>query len=219
MRYFVDQVNSSFASNFSSDSKNTGPAPSLFDTAGNRKYLTVAERGKFLCAGKARTSRVRTFCLTLAYSGARISEALALTPRRFDFSAHLVIVESLKKRRRGVFRGIPLPVDILTELDRVHHIRRAQQDPSLIDERIWKWSRTTAWKRVKECMAFAEISGPKASPKGLRHAFGVGVLQAGVPINLLKKWLGHARLSTTEIYADAIGAEEQTMASKFWQTF
>ena len=56
-------------------------------------------------------------------------------------------------------------------------------------------------------------------PKGLRHGFGVAVLQSGVPINLLKKWLGHSRLSTTEIYADAVGAEEQEIAGRFWQTF
>ena len=68
-------------------------------------------------------------------------------------------------------------------------------------------------------MAEADISGCQAMPKGLRHAFGVGVVQAGVPINLLKKWLGHSRLETTAIYAAAVGAEEQAIATKFWNTF
>jgi len=35
----------------------------------------------------------------------------------------------------------------------------------------------------------------------------------------LKKWFGHARLSTIEIYADAVGAEEGSIARRFWETF
>ena len=66
---------------------------------------------------------------------------------------------------------------------------------------------------------FLKFPARKPMPKGLRHAFGVGTVQAGVPLNLLKKWLGHARLSTTEIYADAVGAEEQAIAGRFWKTF
>jgi site-specific recombinase XerD len=57
-------------------------------------------------------------------------------------------------------------------------------------------------------MVAAKISGHQVSPKGLRHAFGVSVVQSGIPINLLKKWLGHSRLETTEIYTAAVGAEE-----------
>jgi integrase len=149
----------------------------------------------------------------------RISEALALTPRHFDFSAGVVIVESLKKRRRGVFRAIPIPPELLIELDHVHAIRECGCDPGRSMTRVWSWCRTTAWHHVKACMAEAGISGRQAMPKGLRHGFGVGVLQSGVPINLLKKWLGHSRLSTTEIYAEAVGAEEQAIAGRFWQTF
>jgi integrase/recombinase XerD len=44
-------------------------------------------------------------------------------------------------------------------------------------------------------------------------------VQAGVPLKLVKKWVGHARLSATEIFAEAIGAEEQAITNRFWQTF
>ena len=68
-------------------------------------------------------------------------------------------------------------------------------------------------------MAAAQIVGPQASPKGLRHSFAVTALQGGVPITMVRRWLGHARLSTTEIYADAIGPEEQAIAGILWNTF
>lgn len=191
----------------------------LFDPEGNRKYLTASERSAFLFAAERRLAEVRTFCKILAYSGARISEVLALAPRQIDFEAGIVVIESLKKRRRGIFRAVPVPAALLEELDRVHHIRAAQLDHKQSGARIWTWCRTTAWHHVKACMHEAGIAGRHTTPKGLRHSFGVCVLQSGVPINLVKKWLGHSRLTTTEIYADAVGAEEQAIAGRFWQTF
>jgi hypothetical protein len=57
-------------------------------------------------------------------------------------------------------------------------------------------------------------TSPGAAPRarGLRHAFGVGTLQSGVPLNLVQRWLGHARIRTTAIYIGAIGPEEVTFA-------
>lgn len=191
----------------------------IYDREGNRKYLTIAERSAFLRATQIMPAQVRTFCLVLAYSGGRLSEVLALTPARIDSEARVVIFESLKKRRRGQFRAVPIPSALLLELDQVHNLRSARQHPDLASEKIWTWGRTTAWKRVREVMVSAKIFGSRATPKGLRHAFAVASLQAGVPINFVRKWLGHSRLSTTEIYAEAVGDEEQDIASRFWKTF
>jgi integrase len=160
---------------------------------------------------------VRSFCTLLAYSGARLSEVLALPASRVDLSAGLVIFESLKKRRSGMFRAVPVPGDLLAELDEIHGI---SGNPNTVDlRRLWPWSRTTAWSRVKETMAMAPVIGPQATPKGLRHGFAVAALQAGIPINLVRRWLGHARLSTTEIYAEAMGDEERAIAERLWKTF
>jgi integrase len=191
----------------------------IYDRDGNRKYLTADERRRFLGAVAEMPCELRTFCRVLSYTGARISEVLALTPARIDAAARLVIVESLKKRRRGAFRAIPLPVSLLDELDRVHHLAEARGSPDLASCRLWPWCRAFAWRRIKEAMVIADVKGPQATPKGLRHAFAVTALQGGVPITMVKRWLGHARLSTTEIYADAIGPEEQAIARCLWQTF
>ena len=42
------------------------------------------------------------------------------------------------------------------------------------------------------------------------------VAGAGIPLNLVQKWLGHAQLTTTAIYADAVGAEEKDIARRMW---
>jgi site-specific recombinase XerD len=59
----------------------------------------------------------------------------------------------------------------------------------------------------------AGLDGPQASPKGLRHGFGVQAVSAGIPLSLVHKWLGHAQLTTTAIYANAVGEEEQSIAA------
>ena len=191
----------------------------IYDHHGNRKYVTVAERTAFLKAARERNDEVLTLCSVLAYTGVRLSEALALTPRRIDTHARLLMIECLKKRKQGVFRAVPIPLELIAELERVHMVTAARKEPATAQVPLWSWCRTTAWSRVKECMEAAEISGTQASPKGLRHAFAVGALQSGVPINFVKKWLGHSRLSTTEIYADAVGEEEQAIAGRLWRTF
>ncbi|MBL8227363.1 MAG: tyrosine-type recombinase/integrase [Bryobacterales bacterium] len=182
----------------------------LFDSAGQRKYLTPVQRQDFLRAAKEAPEAVYTFCATLAHTGCRISEALALTGSRVDLAAGVVILESLKKRRKGVFRAVPVPKEFLQTLDTVHGL--AQTGDAL----LWNWSRTTAWRRVKEVMEAASIRGLYATPKGVRHGFGVKATTSDVPLNMTQKWMGHARLETTTIYADAVGPEERKIAARMW---
>jgi integrase/recombinase XerD len=105
---------------------------------------------------------------------------------------------------------------VLHALNRVFRLTAAQRDPQLATMRIWQWSRTTAWRRVKEVMAAAGIAGLAAMPKGLRHGFGVNAFQASVPPHLVQKWLGHSSLRTTAIYGDVIGSDERAFAARMW---
>jgi integrase/recombinase XerD len=85
----------------------SGEGLRLYDAQGRRKYLTREERQAFLVAAEKAPRHVRTLCLTLAYTGCRISEALALTAEHIDLKAGVVVLESLKKRRKGVYRAVP----------------------------------------------------------------------------------------------------------------
>jgi hypothetical protein len=69
---------------------------------------------------------------------------------------------------------------------------------------------------MKSLMAQSDVIGRAACPRGLRHSFGVGTLQAGVPLSLVQRWLGHAQMRTTAIYADVSGPEERSFAERFW---
>ena len=181
-----------------------------------RKYLNRDERQRVIAAAARLERRAALFVLTLAWSGARISEILALTPRSFQIEQSLISIVTLKRRCWRV-REVPIPPDLMKAIAEEFGLDAAQRDLGSGNVRVWPMSRTTAWRTVKRVMDSAGISGRSACPRGLRHAFGVGTLQAGVPITLLQRWLGHSRLSATAIYATAAGPEEVALASLFWK--
>lgn len=179
----------------------------MYDKSGQRKYLNFEERKAFLGAVQREPDLLkRSFCLTLFYSGCRISEALALTWDQIDFSEQLIVFETLKQRKSGVFRPVLVPDTLIILFE--------NQDRAT--NPIWRFSRTTAWRIVKKSMASAKIKGSKASPKGLRHSFAVSYIENGVPITSVQKWLGHKRIETTAIYLNTLGKEERSLASRIW---
>jgi len=107
-----------------------------------------------------------------------IAGALALTADRVDLAAGVLVIESLKKRRTGIFRAVPVPLPC---------------------------SRPSTWSTASASCRPAVASG-----------FGVAAVIAGIPLNLVQKWLGHAQLTTTAIYANAVDAEEKDIARRMW---
>jgi integrase len=136
-----------------------------------------------------------------------------LTVDNIDLQNETITFETLKKRRKGVFRSVPVPSELMNTLELVHQIRRHTKP----NRKLWSWSRSTAWRHVKEVMKEAKIaSGPQTSPKGLRHAYGVNAVSSGVPLNMLSKWMGHSAIEITSIYANAVGDEQKQISAKMW---
>jgi integrase/recombinase XerD len=67
------------------------------------------------------------------------------------------------------------------------------------------------------CHERREDPGSHATPKGLRHGFGIKAITCGVQLNTLQQLFGHAQLSTTSIYADGMGPEKQQLVDRMWQ--
>src|SRR3954469_24842193 len=118
----------------------------LFDAEGRRFYFAEDERRAFIAAAAKAPREVRTFCGVLHATGCRISEALALTAQQIDLSGRVVVFESLKKRRKGVYRAVPVPLELLDALDLVHGIQEAQRRGQAKALLLWPWSRITAFR-------------------------------------------------------------------------
>ena len=188
---------------------------SLYGEAGGRKYLNRSESLRVLGALDDLRADRALFAQTLAWTGARISEVLALTPGSFQVEDCIAAIVTLKRRKFCV-REVPIPPALMRALDAHFGISQAQRCGTDHGP-LWPWCRVTGWRIVKTAMNRSGILGRQACPRGLRHGFGVAVLQAGVPLTLAQKWLGHARLSTTAIYAAACGPEEREFAARYWR--
>ncbi len=182
----------------------------MFDRQGRRKYLNGAERQAYFDVIKGESDEAhRAFGLTLFHTGCRISEALSLTGTGIDLSQKCIVFETLKQRRRGQFRAVPIPDSLVGALGKLL-VGADRSSP------IWRFSRATAYRMVKRQMIGAGIEGAMACPKGLRHSFAIACIGESIPLPTVQKWLGHARLETTAIYLGVTGDEERNLARRLW---
>ncbi len=193
----------------------TSPMPStmrLYDDKSRRLYINADERARFLVAVDGEEPAVRAFCLTLFYTGCRLSEARELRFSAIQPQARLISFRSLKKRGHHHIREIPVPPQLI---DAFRDLPRELTLPIwTVDKK--KVSRVTAYRWIKRVMKKAAIIGPQASPKGLRHGYGIHAVRSGVQLHMLQKWMGHASMTTTAIYANAVGDEELEIADRMW---
>ena len=177
----------------------------VYDREGRRKYLDRAERARFLTAADREPPAIRALCYLLLYCGCRVSEALSVRRDQIDVAGAAVLLKTLKRRRR-VYRRVPLPVTVINQM----------LEASANEAEIWPVHRATAWRWIVKVMRSAQIEGPMACCRGARHGFAMHAAAHNVPPNLLQKWMGHASIETTAIYLDAAGCEEREFAQRMW---
>ncbi|MDA4844753.1 tyrosine-type recombinase/integrase [Hoeflea poritis] len=195
----------------------------IYDERNQRLYINAPERQRFLVAANKARLPVRAFCLTLLYTGCRLSEALELTTTSIDPASDLLSFRTLKKRNRHHIREVPIPPELSVVLASLKELRVPMKErENFYPIPLWTYkqgqplNRITGYRWVKRVMDKADIHGAQASPKGLRHGYGVHALRMGIPLNMLSKWMGHASIATTAIYGNAVGSEELEIAGRMW---
>ena len=131
----------------------------LVDERG-RKYLTVGERDRFLAAVRSHPKpAVQTLARTLAMTGCRVSEALAIRACDVDPEANEVRIATLERRAEH-WRAVPVPEDAVHALELVHRLRRLQASARGANRPLWPITRQTANRQVSTIMRTAGIEGP-----------------------------------------------------------
>lgn len=181
----------------------------LYDANGRRKYLVESEFKAFLAAAETLPPRERAYCHTLAHTGGRLAEIIALRKQDIDLKAGSIVIKSLKKRGKTVYRSIPVPPSLITTLTLVFDLGRGKGG-----ELLWNVDERTANRWIMKAM---EAAGVEHTPRSLRHTFGVTAVVKGIPATIIQKWLGHADIKTTAIYMQAMGAEERGLAERMWK--
>jgi integrase/recombinase XerD len=189
----------------------------LSDSAGNRKYMIQEEWRRFVASADLRDPDTRSLCWMFAWTGARVSELLSLTPRSFDISIRVIKIRTLK-RRQLVYRELPLDDGLFSVVQTAFDIVGRRDDPCQIDAPLWSWCRTTAWGRVKSVGLEAGLPEYLCMPKVLRHTYAFeGANTQGLPLGLVQELLGHARIESTLVYTTPRGRDARLFTDRMFR--
>ena len=134
--------------------------------------------------------------LELFYSsGLRLSELASLSVANVDLFTETVRV--LGKGRKE--RIVPVGAPALEAIQKYRQAARVDAGPLFINKSRKRISTRSVWLSLKRYLAFAEIP-QTISPHKLRHSFATHMLDAGADLRSVQTLLGHASLSTTQIY-------------------
>ncbi|HDZ56048.1 MAG TPA: site-specific tyrosine recombinase XerD [Pseudomonas xinjiangensis] len=145
--------------------------------------------------------RDRCMLEVLYACGLRVTELVSL--RLDQVNIHQGVVRVTGKGNKE--RLVPLGEEALNWIDRYQRLGRAAllngqpSDVLFPSRQARQMTRQTFWHRIKSHAAQAGIRA-ELSPHTLRHAFATHLLNHGADLRVVQMLLGHADLSTTQIY-------------------
>src|SRR6266545_514017 len=173
------------------------------------KALTEAEIGALLAAvtgDDARALRDRAILETLYAAGVRISELVGLDRRDVDLDDGLLRVLGKGSKERVVPVGREALAALTAYLERGRPVltakrtRRTRTDDAVfLNARGGRLTRQGCWWIVRAAGDRAGL-GAQLSPHVMRHSCATHMLDHGADIRVVQELLGHASISTTQIY-------------------
>jgi integrase/recombinase XerD len=159
----------------------------------------------------ARRVRSRALLELLYAAGLRVSEALRLD--REDLSTEGCFVRVIGKGDKE--RLVPVGDVALDHLDAwitgprarllaMAHVAPLRGGPLFVSDRGRRLARQQAWAAVKAAAAAAGLQD-RVSPHTLRHSFATHLLEGGADLRIVQELLGHASISTTQLYTHVTG--------------
>jgi integrase/recombinase XerD len=139
--------------------------------------------------------RDRAMLETLYATGLRVSELVALKTFEVNLDANVVRVLGKGSKERLV----PLGEEAAEWISRYLKTRDGKSDALFVTGRGSGMTRQAFWHLIRRYGARA-IPGKKLSPHVLRHAFATHLINHGADLRVVQLLLGHADISTTQIY-------------------
>jgi integrase/recombinase XerD len=193
----------------------------LLESAGGEEpEAAPAEAGPAEAATTGRALRDRALLELLYAAGLRISEAVGLD--REDLSTDGAFVRVIGKGDKE--RLVPVGEIALDWLGRwvagpravllaQSHLAPARGGPLFLGDRGGRLARQQAWAAVKRAAARAGL-GDRVSPHTLRHSFATHLLEGGADLRVVQELLGHASISTTQLYTHLTGERIRDVYSR-----
>ncbi len=191
------------------------------------KILSVEEVERLLNAAKtaldaasaeprARLHAARNLCLLelLYATGLRVSELVSLPKAAARRREPLILIRGKGGRERLVPLSEPARQAIALYRGLLEKAEpRAAASPWLFpaDGETGHLSRQVFARDIKTIAAAAGIAAARVSPHVLRHAFASHLLQNGADLRIVQELLGHADISTTQIYTHVLDERMKAM--------
>ncbi len=180
--------------------------------------LTVAETERLLESADA--PRDRALLELLYAAGLRISEAVGLDREDLHIDGAFVRVIGKGDKERLVPVG-DIALDWLARwidgrrvaLLALGHVTPARGGPLFVGDRGGRLARQQAWAAVKRAAVRAGL-GDRVSPHTLRHSFATHMLEGGADLRIVQELLGHASISTTQLYTHLTGERIRDVYSR-----
>ena len=149
--------------------------------------------------------RDRALLEFLYATGARVSEAVGADLGDLDFDERVARLTGKGSKQRLVPFG-SYAADALTRYLNVgrgplQRAAKGTQETSAVflNKRGKRLSRQSAWEIIQSCASRAHLCKP-VHPHSLRHSFATHLIQGGADVRTVQELLGHASVSTTQIY-------------------
>jgi integrase/recombinase XerD len=137
---------------------------------------------------------------TLLMTGARVSEFAGLRVEDFFFDEQMLLID---KGKGGKSRYVPILSELAQELRT--HLGDRQQGYLFESNRHQAYSSRRLQQIVKQTAEKAKIT-KRVHPHLLRHTVATFLLERGMPLEQIQKFLGHTKIETTQIYAESTTA-------------
>lgn len=167
-------------------------------------FLTVAEVTKLLKSPKGRAPLVvrdRAMLEMFYAAGARVAEVARVKTSDVKLDLGLVLLFGKGSKERVVPLGRPAVAAITKYLESARpELAGPRSDDTLfLGIRGEPLSRIHIWRLVKKYALLAGIN-KNVHPHTLRHSFATHLLEGGADLRTVQEMLGHASISTTQIY-------------------
>ncbi|NOY87904.1 MAG: tyrosine-type recombinase/integrase, partial [FCB group bacterium] len=166
-------------------------------------YLTPGEIEKIIDAIDTKITagaRNRAIIELLYGSGLRISELINLKLSDIEFEAGFIRVLGKGNKQRLVPMGIYAKEAVEKYLRQKPPSKFLSKNNLLFTNRLGdKYSRVGMWKIIKNTVKKAGID-KNITPHTFRHSFATHLLEGGADLRIVQEMLGHADISTTQIY-------------------
>jgi integrase/recombinase XerD len=176
-------------------------SPSLWQTVPH--VLRADEIDALLASPDTSTTlglRDRAMLETLYATGLRVSELVGLTTERVRLDPGYVRVIGKGRKERLVPLGESAVSWIDDYLERARpELNKQRVSELFLNHRGGALTRQGFWKILRGHAVRAEISSP-LSPHIVRHSFATHLVENGADLRAVQMMLGHASLTTTEIY-------------------